>query len=353
MPLDPERVRAPLERFLAGALGREGCRIARMTRLAGGTVQDNWYLEVEPGGPGAPVRLVLRTGRVVGTKESLPAEQEYAVLCAAARAGVRVPRPVAVCSDPAVIGRPFFLMDFVDGESRPWKLQRMPEVMAAGDAILEEIGAELARLQTVTPAGSEGLGFLKPPRDAAREQIADMRAYLDGHDHPHPAIEYALRWLERHAPAPGPVVLCHGDFRFGNVTIAGARLTGILDWELTRWGDPYESLAWFCMRFFRFARPDLVAGGLGSRAALLRGWQKVSGRVADPEAIRYWDIMANTRWAVISLQQVGREVFGGENSLELALVGLATGEMELEALSLIARATVAQAKGRGVAEGAP
>lgn len=340
MALEPERARAPLERFLAAALQVYACRITQMTRLAGGTVQDNWYLEAQAGAAGAaPRRLVLRTGRVVGVNDSLPAAHEYAVLCAAAKAGVRVPQPVAVCTDPAVIGQPFFVMNFVDGESRPWKLQRIPEVMAAGDAILEEIGAELARLQTITPGVNDELGFLKsPPRDVAREAIADMRAYLDRHDHPHPTTEYALRWLERHAPAPGPVVLCHGDFRFGNVTIAGGKLTSILDWELTRWGDPYESLAWFCMRFFRFSRPDLIAGGLGSRAALLRGWRAVSGRVPEAAAIRYWDIMANTRWAVISLQQVGRQVFGGENSLELALVGLATGEMELEALSLIAQA---------------
>lgn len=348
MALEPERARAPLERFLSQALAAGPCRITQLTRLAGGTVQDNWYMEAQVGaGDASQRRLVLRTGRVVGVNDSLPAAHEFAVLRAAARAGVRVPQPVAVCTDAEVIGQPFFLMNFVDGESRPWKLQRTAEVMAAGEAILEEIGAELARLQTITPGGGDELGFLKPPpRDVAREAIADMRAYLDGHDHAHPATEYALRWLERHAPAPGPVVLCHGDFRFGNVTIAGGKLTSILDWELTRWGDPYESLAWFCMRFFRFARPDLVAGGLGSRAALLHGWQTVSGRVPDPEAIRYWDIMANTRWAVISLQQVGRQVFGGENSLELALVGLATGEMELEALSLIARADARSAAGR-------
>jgi len=348
--LEPESARAPLQRFLAGPLGTEACRITQMTRLAGGTVQDNWFLQVQAdASSAAPERFVLRTGRVVGVNDSLPAAHEYAVLCAAARAGVRVPQPVAVCTDPAVIGQPFFVMAFVDGESRPWKLQRTPEVMAAGDAILEEIGAELARLQTITPGGGDELGFLKPPpRDVAREAIADMRSYLDRHEHPHAAIEYALRWLERHAPPPGPVVLCHGDFRFGNVTIAGAKLTSILDWELTRWGDPYESLAWFCMRFFRFGRPDLVAGGLGSRAALLRGWQAVSGCVPEPEAICYWDIMANTRWAVISLQQVGRQVFGGENSLELALVGLATGEMELEALCLIAQADARSGLGRAL-----
>ncbi|MCC7288045.1 MAG: phosphotransferase family protein [Burkholderiaceae bacterium] len=336
MALEPEGARPALERFLAQAVGSEGCRIVRLRRLAGGTVQDNWDVEISGAPAGVPERLVLRTGRVVGVKDSLPAAQEYAVLCAAAKAGVHVPRPVAVCTDPAVIGQPFFLMAFVEGESRPWKLQRMPEVMAAGDAILEEIGAELARLQTVAPAADHGLAFLKPPpRDVAREAIAEMRAYLDAHDHPHPAIEYALRWLERHAPAPGPVVLCHGDFRFGNVIIAGTTLAAVLDWELTRWGDPYESMAWFCMRFFRFGRPDLVGGGLGTRAALLRGWQAVSGRVPDPDAIRYWDVMASTRWAVISLQQVARQVSGGENSLELALVGLGTAEMEMEALSRI------------------
>src|SRR5208282_1552411 len=98
--IDPERVRAPLERFLAQALRQDACRIARMTRLAGGTVKDNWLVEVQAGEAGAPahggeaIRLVLRTARVVGTEDSLPAEHEYAVLCAAARAGVRVPQPL-------------------------------------------------------------------------------------------------------------------------------------------------------------------------------------------------------------------------------------------------------------------
>lgn len=341
MALEPEKARAPLERFLGAALGGPRCALTELKRLPGGTVQDNWLLEARLG-DATPRRLVLRTGRVVGVNDSLPAEQEYEVVCAAARAGVRVPEPVAVCRDPDVIGQPFFVMAFVEGESRPWKLQRTPQIMEAGDSILEKIGVELGRLQDITPVSGE-LGFLKsPPKDVAREAIADMRAYLERHDHPHPAIEYALRWLERHAPPPGPVVLCHGDFRFGNAIIRDGEPAAILDWELARWGDPYEDQAWFCMPFFRFSRPDLVGGGLGRRAALLRGWQRATGRAPEPEALRYWDIMANTRWAVISLQQVARHVYGGEPSLELALVGLGTAEMELQALSLIERAQRAE-----------
>lgn len=334
MALDPDTSLEPLQRFMAARLGAD-CAITKLERLAGGTVQDNWLVEANVGG--SPRRFVLRTGRAVGVEDSLPAQHEYEVLRAAACAGVRVPQPVAVCPDPSVTGAPFFLMDFVPGESRPWKLQRMPEVMAQGDVLLEQVGAELARLQTVTPE-TQPLPALKPaPRDAAREQIAEMRAYLDGHDRAHVAVEYALRWLERNAPSPAPPVLCHGDFRFGNIMVAEGRVTAILDWELSRWGDPHEDLGWFCMGFFRFGRPDLAGGGLGRRAALLRGWERARGRPTDMNLVRYWDIMANTRWAVISMQQVARYVSGRESSLELALVGLGTAEMELEALLLIER----------------
>jgi len=343
--LASDEVREPLERFVAGALGVPSCELTKVARLAGGTVQDNWILEARMPDQSRH-RVVLRTGRVVGVKDSLPAEQEYAVLRAAANAGVCVPRPVAVCSDPAVIGRPFFLMDFVEGESRPWKLQRMPAVMAAGDEILDWVGVQLGRLQAIVP-DRQALPFLRPaPRDAAREAIAEMRAYLDRHDHAHPAIECALRWLERHAPPPGPIVLCHGDFRIGNVIIDHCRPVALLDWELARWGDPHEDLAWACMRFFRFSRPDLEGGGLGARSALLRGWRATTGRAVDPWLMRYWDVFSNTRWAVVSLQQVARHVVGGEDSLELALVGLGTAEMELEALALIERACAGMPGGR-------
>lgn len=334
MALDPATSREPLQRFIAARLGAD-CVVTKLERLAGGTVQDNWLVEADVAG--TPRRFVLRTARAVGVEDSLPAPSEYEVLRAAASAGVRVPQPVAVCADGSVTGAPFFLMEFVAGESRPWKLQRMPEVMARGDALLEQIGEELARMQTVTPQTHSLPGLRPAPRDAAREQIAEMRAYLDGHDRPHVAIEYALRWLERNAPPPEPAVLCHGDFRFGNVMVAEGRVAAILDWELTRWGDPHEPLGWFCMGFFRFGRPDLAGGGLGRRAALLRGWERARGRPTDMKRVRYWDIMANTRWAVISLQQVARHVSGRESSLELALVGLGTAEMELEALLLIER----------------
>lgn len=334
MAVDLEASRKPLEQFLERELASP-CRIVRMERMSGGTVQQNWLIETEV--DGSPKKFALRTGPALGVADSLPAADEYEVIAAAAAAGVRVARPVAVSRDDSVIGAPLFITAFIEGESRPWKLQRTPEIMARGPALLEEIGTELAHLQTVRPDTTKLRGLRPPAPDAARAAIAEMRDYLDRHDHPHPAIEYALRWLELNAPPPVPPVLCHGDFRIGNVMIADGHLAAILDWELARWGDPHEDIGWFCMRFFRFGRPDLSGGGVGDRAALLRGWEKTRGTKIDLALVRYWDIMASTRWAVISLQQVARHVSGAESSLELALVGLGTAEMEIEFLTRLER----------------
>lgn len=51
----------------------------------------------------------------------------------------------------------------------------------------------------------------------------------------------------------------------------------------------------------------------------------------------YWDIMANVKWAMVSLQQAARYTSGAVDAFELALVGLGTAEMEMEALDLIDR----------------
>ena len=105
-------------------------------------------------------------------------------------------------------------------------------------------------------------------------------------------------------------------------------LTAILDWEFAGWGDPVQDIGWFCAACWRFGRPDLEAGGIAPRAAFYRGYEAVSGRGIDPEAVRYWEIMAHLRWAVIALEQGHRHVSGQETSLQLAQTGRMAPEQE-------------------------
>jgi aminoglycoside phosphotransferase (APT) family kinase protein len=130
-------------------------------------------------------------------------------------------------------------------------------------------------------------------------------------------------------------VLCHRDFRTGNYLFDGATLTAILDWEFAGWGDPHEDIGWFCCKSWRFARLDREAGGIADRTPFYRGYESQSGRQIDLGRVRFWEVLASVRWAVIALQQTDRHLIGGERDLDLALTGRRATECELELLMLL------------------
>jgi len=332
-----EGARDRLAAYLAAASAADAAEITGMSLLAGGTLQENWHLDVTfSGGREAGAHsYVLRTNRegaVFGATLSRP--QEYAVMKAAFDAGVAVPEPLFLCEDDAVIGRAFFVMRFVKGTASPHRLVREETLGGPHAALAERLGEEVARMQRVT-ADSGALSFLPQPESVAADIIADLRAYLDTQSEPHPVTEWVLRWLEVNSPSPHPLVLCHGDYRNGNFMVDDTGLTSILDWELASWGGPLQDLSYFCMKFWRFGATDKTAGGFADRAALYRGYEQASGRTASRKEILYWDIMGNARWAVISVRQAERHLSGREPDLEMCLTGRVTAEMELEAMRLI------------------
>jgi aminoglycoside phosphotransferase (APT) family kinase protein len=195
------------------------------------------------------------------------------------------------------------------------------------------LGRELARLQTIQPPRDD-LAFLRP-NDGPAGQMAEFRTYLDRHPDPRPVLEWALRWAETHLPEPLPSVLCHRDFRTGNYLVDGTGLTAILDWEFAAWGDPDEDIGWLCCKGWRFGRLDREAGGIAERAHFYRGYESESGRRLDPERVRFWEIIANIRWAIIAMQQSDRYLIGGARSLATAITGRRATECELELLMLL------------------
>lgn len=99
-------------------------------------------------------------------------------------------------------------------------------------------------------------------------------------------------------------------------------------------GRPREDIGWFTARCWRFARRDREAGGIGDIDAFLAGYASVSGYWVSHEELRYWQLMAHLRWAVVALQQVQRHISGQQPSLELALTGHLLPELEHEILAL-------------------
>ena len=334
MALTPGSAPPALAGWLIGALGATQVQVANWRKLSGGAIQENWAFDarVRGGAAAGEIACVLRTDAPTGVAVSHGRAEEFAILKAAHAAGVKVPEPLGLCADPGVLGKPFYVMRRLDGTALGHLLVNDAKWQGDRAKLARDLGAELAKLHTIVPPRTD-LGFLTVPDVApALAAIAAYRAWLDDYRDPRPALEFGLRWLERNAPPRGRIALCPRDYRTGNYMVDLAGLTGILDWEFAGWSDPLEDLGWFCAKCWRFGRWDREAGGVGARADFLAGY----GTNVEPSALRYWEIMAHARWAVIALQQGERFVGGGEISLDLALTGRRAAELEFELMAMIA-----------------
>lgn len=324
-----------LEVFLAEKTGASAVLVQSARQLSGGAIQENWLLSLvfEGGSWAGELDCVLRCDAASAVSASHSRAQEFSLLKVAFAAGVTVPEPLWL-GDKSLFGRHFFIMRCARGTAAAHRIVKEAGLGGDKEKLTQRIGEEMARLHSVVPPCAE-LGFLKKPVMApALQGVKEFREFLDAHHTAFPALEWGIRWLEKNAPATDVLVLAHRDFRTGNYMVDENGLTAVLDWEFAAWSDRLEDLGWFCARCWRFGQVNNEAGGIGSRAALLRGYKHVSGISIDPESLFFWEVYAHVRWAIIALQQGERHVSGREPSLELALTAHIVPELELEILRM-------------------
>jgi aminoglycoside phosphotransferase (APT) family kinase protein len=310
--------------------------------LTGGASRESWAIDIEvPAGPEAGRHaLVLRRdmGGVIH-EEALSREQEFRMLVAAHRAGVLVPRPRWACTDPAVLGVPFFIMDRLEGESVGRRIVREANLAEGRRRLPSQMGEQLARIHQIDFV-HDGLDFLPaadPGCTPAQTALRRAARQLERFGEPHPALELGLRWLHAHAPSCDRPVLLHGDFRIGNLMVGPDGLRGVFDWEFAHLGDPAEDISWPTVRSWRFGQDGLHLGGVGQPEEFFAAYEQAGGRPINRRAVKYWEILGNFRWAVGCISQADRHLSGQAPSIELASLGRRTAEMELELLDLIER----------------
>ncbi|MDD3352972.1 phosphotransferase family protein [Zoogloea sp.] len=323
--------------FLKRETGADEVEVHDCKRLGGGAIQENLALAVTVrGGPwDGRHELVLRTDSPSSLAVSLSRAEEFAVLQAAFAAGVTVPEPLWLHRDQGEFGKDFYLMRKAGGSAAARPLVRGDLTPDERDALVAQLGTELARLHSVRPPVA-ALDFLPlPDGSPALSRVREYRRHIDAIGRPQPTLEWALRWLELNAPTSTETTLTHGDFRTGNYMVEGGRLSAVLDWEFAGWSDPMEDLGWLCARCWRFGAWDNEVGGVGGSAALARGYESVSARPLDLSLLPYWKVMGTMRWAVIALMQAERHLSGEQPSLELALTGRMLPEIELDLIQEI------------------
>jgi aminoglycoside phosphotransferase (APT) family kinase protein len=254
-------------------------RIDGLRRLSGGASRETWSFDV-PGVDGSTAELILRRDPPGAPKGGMT--RERALLDAAAKAGVPVPR-VVDGDDGSII------MERLAGETIPRRILRDDAYAAVRPQLAAQCGEVLAALHRIPIADVPGL--------EQADQVAQFRELLDTLGEPHPTFELAFRWLEDNRPPAGDLVVVHGDFRNGNLIIGPEGIRAVLDWELAHAGDPMEDLGWLCVKSWRFGAAPPV-GGFGSYDQLVDAYEAAGGGPVDRSALRWWEKLGTRKWGL-------------------------------------------------------
>ena len=255
-------------------------------------------------------RYVLRKkppGAILASAHAV--EREYKVMHALGPVGVPVPKMRLLCEDSAIIGTPFYVMDYVDG--RVFTDIRLSDLPVGERAAYYFAMADgLAALHRVDwrAVGLENYG--KPDAYVARQVGRWTKQYLASAPEPNANMDQLMAWLADNIPPEEPAVIAHGDFRLGNLMFApdGPELLAILDWELSTIGHPLADLGYLCS-FYRLPHDgapfkglgglDVGAIGLPDEAALVARYCASVGREYPPPHFNFYVAFSLFRSAAI------------------------------------------------------
>ena len=192
-------------------------------------------------------------------------DREYRIISVLHAQNFPVAEPVLYCGDEAVIGTAFFVMGYVDGRVF-WEPHMPASNPAERAAVYDAMNATLARLHTFDSAAIGLADYGRGENYVARQVERWSKQYRASETTPIEDMERLIAWLPAHLPPPQAPRVVHGDYRLDNIIVAAdeARISAVLDWELSTLGDP---LADFSYHLMQWHMPHAEAG-TGSLAGL-------------------------------------------------------------------------------------
>jgi aminoglycoside phosphotransferase (APT) family kinase protein len=292
----------------------------------------SYVMRTKPG----PVARLLPSAHAI--------EREYAVMSGLAGTGVPVPHMYCLCDDESVIGRAFYVMEFMQGRVL-WDQALPGMTRAQRGEIYDEMNRVISALHTVKFT-ERGLANYGKPGNYFERQIGrwskQYKASTDGAgpmSQPIPAMERLVEWLPANIPAQArdesKVSIVHGDYRLDNLMFhpAEPRVIAVLDWELSTLGHPLADFSYHCMSWhiphgsFRgIGGLDLAALGIPGEDEYIRRWCERTKLATVEEVKAHWNFyLAYNMFRIAAiLQGIAKRVEAGTASSAQAAASGAT-----------------------------
>lgn len=282
------------------------------------------------GGQSNPTYQLVTAGRKYVMRRKPPGkllpsahavDREFRVISALYPTGFPVARPYGLCTDEAVIGTIFYVMDMVEGRIL-WD-QTLPSYAPA-----ERHAIHMAALKTLadlhnTDYKAIGLETFGRPGNYMSRQIDRWTKQYKASETQHiDAVERLIEWLPRTVPEDDQTTIVHADYRLDNMVMhpTEARVIAVLDWELSTLGNPLADFTNLLMQWVNgsiSAIPDLQAYGIPTMDEYVAEYCRLTGRSGLPDL--NWYFAYNIfRLAGIVQGIVGRARDGTANSPQAA-----------------------------------
>ena len=248
----------------------------------------SYVMRAKPG----PVAKLLPSAHAV--------EREFAVMRALEGTDVPVARMYCLCEDESVIGRAFYIMEFVQGRVL-WDPALPGMSNAERGAIYDEMNRVIAALHKADYAERGLADFGKPGNYFERQIGRWSKQYVASITQPIPEMDQLMAWLPAHIPAGARDVrrtgIVHGDYRLDNLIFhpTQPRVLAVLDWELSTLGHPLADFSYHCMAWhippgsFRgIGGLDVASLGIPTEAEYIRRYCARTGFTTPDELAPDW-----------------------------------------------------------------
>ena len=246
--------------------------------------EQTYVLRAKPG----PVAKLLPSAHAI--------EREFKVMNALNKAGFPAARQYALCTDEDVIGRAFYIMEFVDGRVL-WD-QSLPGMSPTERGeIYDEMNRVIATLHNIDFAAIGLADYGKPGNYFARQIDRWTKQYRASETETIAAMDNLIAWLPQHIPEGDDTSIVHGDYRLDNMMFhpTEPRVLAQLDWDLSTLGHQLSDFSYHCMswhvtpgQFRGIAGLDHKALGIPNEHDYIAKYCERTGKTIRPEDFNFY-----------------------------------------------------------------
>ena len=217
---------------LAQQLGR---RVDAVDPIPSGHSGFTYFVQVE--GDRYVLRLPPPGARIAGPADVV---RQGRIMAALHEAGLPTPAIPAMSEEHLIDGRPFVLMESVDGTriEEAGARERPRDIAASAVVVLKRLHA--LSIEQTGIGGEEPVSLQAEMMrwawlmQRAPEELTARAGELGG-------------LLAKEVPAAREPTLVHGDYHYGNMLFRGPEVVAVLDWEIAQIGQPLLDLGCLCI----------------------------------------------------------------------------------------------------------